>query len=555
MSGLPRIFAVVLCLTVALGCSPSDDPYYPPVDGGRDDTGGVDILPCSMLTDTDGDTIADQYESSADTDGDTMPNHLDDDSDGDTILDRDEAGNGGNFCNYPRNSDSDGTPDAFDRDSDNDGLGDDEEHGRYGTDPYNVDTDGDTVTDLGETAYGSDPLDNGSTISPDDFFVILPYLDPEQHRELTFGTNLQVADVYFLMDSTGSMDGTIENVVSSLRSTIVPALRAAIPDVQMGVGAFNDFPTNPYGDDGSWMGRDEPYWHDQNITPDDGLVQNALQHCLDRPRGYGADWSESYVPALWMTATGRGTHEGGANVPDQSCPAIPDEVSPRRGYPCFRPGALPIIVLVGDAPWHNYPNNPTNTGEEDYWFAAPYYADALSELLGIGARVVGVCARCSGGSGDWAYEYQSAVARDTGTVDETGDPLVEISPDGSVSSAIVHMIETLANFTPQDVSTTTEDDPGDLYGVDARQFITHITPVQAIPPAGAARWDDSTFYMVHPGTQVVFDVTFYNSIFPPLEVAAVFKATIVVVGNGVARLDARQVVIIVPPTGDWVPII
>jgi hypothetical protein len=34
----------------------------------------------------------------------------------------------------------------------------------------------------------------------------------------------------------------------------------------------------------------------------------------------------------------------------------------------------------------------------------------------------------------------------------------------------------------------------------------------------------------------------------------VFKATIVVLGNGVARLDQRTVIIIVPPTGDWVPI-
>jgi hypothetical protein len=32
----------------------------------------------------------------------------------------------------------------------------------------------------------------------------------------------------------------------------------------------------------------------------------------------------------------------------------------------------------------------------------------------------------------------------------------------------------------------------------------------------------------------------------------VFKATIVVLGNGVARLDERIVIIIVPPTGEWV---
>lgn len=549
MSGLPRMLAVALCWAVAaIGCSPNDDPYYPPVDGGRDDTAGVDLLPCSMLTDTDGDTIADQYESTADTDGDTMANHLDDDSDGDTMLDRDEAGNGGDFCTFPRNSDSDGTPDAFDRDSDNDGLGDDEEHGRYGTDPFNVDSDGDTVTDLGETAYGSDPLNGGSTISPDDFFVVLPYMDPEQHRELVFNTNLQVADVYFLMDSTGSMDGSIENVVSSLASVIVPAVEAEIPDVAMGVGSMNDFPTDPYGDC-MRTGCDQPFWHWLDVTADDvPAVQRALQQVLDNPRGYGYDSPESYVPALWITATGNGMTDGGASVPPKTtCPMMPDEPRPWRGYPCFRPGALPIIVLVGDAPWHNGPAN-----EYPYGFSTVNYGDALNAMLDIGARFIGVYVEHGMTEGLSAMQ---AMAQDTGTVDASGNPLVSTSADGSVSRDIVGMIQTLANFTPQDVSTTTEDDPTDLYGVDARQFILRITPVRAEPPDGAERWDDTTFYMVRPGTHVVFDVTFYNSIFPPRDVAAVFKATIVVLGNGVARLDARTVVIIVPPEGDWVPII
>ncbi|MBN1770983.1 MAG: hypothetical protein JXB32_06980, partial [Deltaproteobacteria bacterium] len=81
-----------LALLAALGlgaCSPNDDPYYP-TDGGREDVSHVDVLPCSLLTDSDGDTVADQYEGTADSDGDTVPNHLDDDSDGDTIPDRDE---------------------------------------------------------------------------------------------------------------------------------------------------------------------------------------------------------------------------------------------------------------------------------------------------------------------------------------------------------------------------------------------------------------------------------------------------------------------------------
>jgi hypothetical protein len=550
MRSWTRGIGVACVFLLAAACSPGDDSGYHLTDGGRDDAARPDILPCSSVTDVDGDTVGDQYEGlSVDSDGDTIPNAGDTDSDGDTISDAEEAGNGGDYCTYPRDSDGDAIIDALDTDSDNDGVTDADERSRYSTDPTLPDSDGDTITDLGEVAYGSDPTDPTSSIREGDFFVILPYMDPAVVRPLDFGTNLQVADVYFLMDSTGSMSGTIENVTASLASTIVPGL-AVIPDVQIGVGAFNDFPTSPYGDTGYYGGTDMPYWHDQDITADIGAVQTALNNVAARPRGSGADWSESYVVAMHITASGRGTYEGGASIPDRvDCYA--DGVTP-VGYPCFRAGALPIIILIGDAPWHNYPDNPTNTGESDYTFPTPYYADALSELLRIGARVIGVCARCTGGAGDWAWLYQQAVARDTGAVDASGEPLVEISADGTVSDRIVDMIGTLATFTPQDVTTVTEDDSTDLYGFDARLFIKRIVPVSAFPATGVERWDDTTFYQVQPGTRVTFDVTFENTVFEPRESAAVFKAVIGVVGNGVARLDSREVIIIVPPTGDWV---
>jgi len=546
-----RLLGIAITVCVALaGCSPGDDGGYHPTDGGHDTHVTPDVLPCSAVNDSDGDTIADQYEGTADSDGDTTPNNLDDDSDGDTIGDAVEAGTDGDFCNYPNDTDGDTIIDALDPDSDNDGLTDAEEHGRWGTDPLNPDSDGDGVTDLGETAYGSDPLRADSTVDPDDFFVILPYMDGPQTRQLTFGTNLQVADVYFLMDSTGSMSTAITNVIASLQGSIVPGLRAEIPDLWMGVGAMNDFPTSPYGDDGSFTGfLDMPYWHDLDETDvqfDDAPVQAALQRVLDRDRGYGADGEESYVPALYLTATGEGINVGGASIPPKTCPSSPDEPSPMHGYPCFRPGALPIIVLVGDAPFHNGPGDYM-----PYSFTAPTYDQALSALLGIGARVIGVYVDNWDSSGT-AQAHQQQLATDTGTVDASGDPLVSFSSDGTVSTDIVDLIGTLAHFTPQDVNTTTEDDPDDLYGVDARGFITAITPFTAVPVDGAERWDTTTFYMVQPGTQVIFDVTFDNTIFPPRDVAAVFKAKIVVLGNGVARLDQRTVIIIVPPTGDWV---
>jgi hypothetical protein len=53
---------------------------------------------------------------------------------------------------------------------------------------------------------------------------------------------------------------------------------------------------------------------------------------------------------------------------------------------------------------------------------------------------------------------------------------------------------------------------------------------------------------------VTFDVDFHNDFVPPPPTAQIFRALIVVVGNGVAELDSRQVYIVVPPDGVDIPI-
>jgi len=509
------------------------------------------IMPCEDYVDSDGDTIPDSIEGTGDSDGDTIPNMYDNDSDGDTIPDSVEAGDN-DLCTIPANSDVDPTvpdsgdnlPDFLDTDSDNDGLSDADEVSIYGTDPTRKDSDGDGVTDLGEVAAETDPLDPASTISPDDFFVILPFMEPEQHRDLTFGTNIKIADVYFFIDTTGSMDSAIHNVANSLTSYIIPAINERIPNVQFGVGHFNDFPTRPYGDI-----MDMPYWHNVDITDSIASVQSTIDSYPDSSAwGSGYDTPESNIIAMYLTASGNGLNAGGANIPPKVCPGIADEPGTRIGYPCFRPMALPILVHITDAPWHNGPA-PVQYA---YDFTTVGYTDAVNAMNNIGARHVGVFVDNYGTEG---LAHMEQVCRDTGTVDELGQPLVSVSDDGSVSENVVSMIETLASSTPQDVNAIKEDQPDDPgpppLDFDACQFIIDITPKNAYPPTGydPPTWDDEYFYNVIPGTQVVFDVTFYNEVVPAAESAQVFKAWIVVMGNNVTRLDERLVIIIVPTEG------
>ncbi len=574
--------SLLVLVSLALACDPATTG--PRRDTGPLPDGAVDAGPaggCEGADDADGDGIADDWEGEGDADGDGVPNLNDDDSDGDGIPDSQEAGT--DPCNPP-DTDGDGTPDFLDLDSDNDGLPDARER-ELGTDPRNTDSDGDGVTDLAEVdGTGTDPLDMSDTIPPGDFFVVLPYNGDRADRTLRFGTNISVADVFFLVDMTGSMQGERTNLIRGLVDTIIPGIQAAIPDVQFGAGGFDDFPVGSFGwprdspfstsgggdlpfyllqtiaepaaDIGGWSLTASPTMCPANRATDDiGMITggpNGSPDILEAVQGlpchFGNDGPESYTAALWSTATGRGLTwpsmpPSPTSIPDQACPVRPDETGVRRGYPCFRPGALPIVLLFGDAPFHNGPSgNP-------YSFAAPSYAETTAELNAIGARVLGIF---SGGASSPDFE---AVARDTGTVDGSGNPLVfTISGDGSgLSSAVVDAVASLVGGTPQDVSTRTENVAGNPDSFDATLFIKAITPIEGyrdgIAGTGYDSFDATTFYGVIPGTLVDFGIDFWNDVRPPADVAQIFQARIIVVGNGVADLDSRNVYIVVPPEG------
>lgn len=430
-------------------------------------------------------------------------------------------------------------------DSDSDGLTDHDELCVHGSDPCRVDTNGNGVSDLIMVAAGLDP--SSGSFPANDFAVVLPFEGPRENRTLRFGTDIQLADVYFLIDTTGSMGGAITNVRSSL-SSIVTRIRERIPDVQMGVGRLDDFPRSSFGSPG-----DVPYENVQDITPDVEVVRAGLNSLVARG---GNDEPESFTEAVYQTATGAGgnwSFTGGPfDLPPRACPTFPDEVAPRRGYPCFRPGALPIVVTVGDANWHN-----DHTGSYPYSGITPAPAtfdQAADALRAIGGRFIGVWVPI----GTNGHAAAREMALRTGSVDSSGTPLFYTAPSGSVSDNIVLGIETLVGRTPQDVNTRRENVAGNPDEFDATLFIDRIVPVEGYrdgipgenPGVSYTSRDESTFYGVIPGTIVEFRVEFYNDVRRSAENAQVFRARIIVVGNGVADLDTRQVYIVVPGEGE-----
>jgi hypothetical protein len=81
--------------------------------------------------------------------------------------------------------------------------------------------------------------------------------------------------------------------------------------------------------------------------------------------------------------------------------------------------------------------------------------------------------------------------------------------------------------------------------IDATQFIKSVVPL-SWAGGGAGGQDETTFFDVLPGTVLTFEVTFLNDFVPEGDRPRAFRAQIVVRGNGVARLDAKEVLIIVP---------
>lgn len=577
-----------------------------PVDTDRDGTPDV------RDDDSDGDNILDRHEGAQDLDRDGTPNFQDTESDGDGILDAEEAGDGDpstppRVCENevdPTTCNTSGTEcdvsldeyaDFADFDSDNDGLGDAEE-AALGTDPCAVDSDGDLQSDLAEGAYeqyncpdgaGSGGTDCGCatsascTIPARHFYVVLPYGDAPIQRNLDFGTTIRVADVFFITDTTGSMGGTVDNVQATVAGPggIIEQITDTIPDAWVGGGQFDDMPFGGYG-----SSPDEPFILAIDMTPPDRSAEVQTAFNAIAVHG-GGDGPESGTQALWQIMTGEGNTWmgdggwGGGGSSTYTIPAYRDRcLDTGWGAPCFRDGALPIVVLFTDICQHNGPpdEDPSCDPYTGITPAPALWTDTIAEMNRHGARFIGVnasggasCSTVVGPDGFSPCWFLKRTATETGTVDLDGNALVYDLPN-SASTAdfqrqIIEAIETVATRVALDVDTALRDDPSDTEDVDARGFIKQRTPAcnamgGGMPtddcwaePMGVthdqaiATFDLSTFYGVVPGTRVTFRITFQNDFYQnPDFRTKLFIGFIDVRGGGTTVLDTRQVFIVVP---------
>ena len=333
------------------------------------------------------------------------------------------------------------------------------------------DADGDGFPDIAEAAAGTDPNDPTSRIPEDDFFVVLPYQGPVENRTLRFSTDIALGDVMFLVDTTSSMEEERQNLIAGLVNVIIPGIEAQIPNVHFAAAGFDDYPVTGFGRD-----FDVPFYSLASLGPRDADVGAwSLPAACDvgwPDRGAGARRERaprhprsgrgSSLPQRfhvgWKRATSRpfGSPPPAMRTrvaPVDRFPVAPvprsSTVRPVLGTRAFARGALPIVVLIGDAPFHNGPS-----GTAPYPFPTPSYDDAVTALNAIGARVLPIF------SGDPIHiDDYHRIATDTGAVRADGSPLTfALDPSGAgLDQTVVNGVAELVGGSPQDVSTRKEN--------------------------------------------------------------------------------------------------
>jgi hypothetical protein len=425
-----------------------------------------------------------------------------------------------------------------------------------------------------------------------DFFFVLPYQDPmgTQTKPLQFATAIPKLDVFFDMDTTGSMSGEILNLKNSLNSTIVPGIQGALPDTQFGVGAMEDFPVDGYGNtacssDGT---NDEPFKLRQVITSNIAQVTagvNSLLTASNAPIGCGGDTPEGGLESIYQAATG----EGLSGPPPTNVPAN----SVGIGGVGFRTGTMPVIVAISDAPSHGVGETGTACGTWAYDATVAPYAHSRAQvktaLTNICARSVGIAAIASTCNAD-AYMQDLATATgarvppaawDVGmrpancgsTQCCTGQGGVGRAPDvdglcplsflaGSdgtgVGASIVTGIQMLTRFATFTVTSAKSGVTTDVNGVtipgghNTSEFIKAVTPQSFVlppppPTLPTPTFDTMKFYTVTPGTKVTFGLDALNDFVMQTDQAQIFRANVQVLAGGCTPLDNRDVLILVPP--------
>lgn len=310
-----------------------------------------------------------------------------------------------------------------------------------------------TVIDDGDVRTYSGPL-----LTPQERRVVL---DPGETRRIDYVLDQPPSptplDVYFLIDVSGSMSGTIDGVRSAMND-IVNRLRDTGIDVNFGVARYRAY--------------DDPPAYERTL--DIGPPGEALADALDDLYAQGGG-EETQLAALYQSATGDGQNDPRAAIPS-------------GGQFHFREGTLRVAIHATDEVFsEGYPH--------------PSYETVIGALRDVGIRQVGLAIQDITPAGieqgfvgepkhglDRVAEGTQAVAPlagadcdGDGTSDIAyGEPLVcAIPPEradeaGVMAEAIVNVLTSIQR--PETVSFQAVPRVTDLSAAAASKVVREVTP-------------------------------------------------------------------------------
>lgn len=274
--------------------------------------------------------------------------------------------------------------------------------------------------------------------------------------------NPKPLDVFFLVDTSDSMDSSIKGLRNGMQR-IIDELAASKIDVQFGVGEIKDYPIPGYGDPTQ---GDFPYRLNRKIGPADQSLADALEE-LEASGGGTADYEESQLTGLYQAATGEG-EPGCAAAAGDTQPCVP----PGQGAE-FRSDAIKVIVNITDYGFHDQAAHPS-----------PPFETVAKELVAQGIFQVGLAVFGTQGISA-AISDLTAMAEDTDTVAPTpvdcdGDGSTDIEQGDPLVCEITDMVGNGAlNLAPAIVATVraiADDVSVEIVTSDKKASVVDVEP-------------------------------------------------------------------------------
>ena len=284
----------------------------------------------------------------------------------------------------------------------------------------------------------------------------------EEVVEMDFIAEYKMADVAFVLDTTGSMSELARQVASSF-TTLASLVNDRIPDVTFGAATYEDY---HYGDVSNEMGAagDLPWRLRQQQTSDLGLVSDALSRVSTNN---GADLPESTFEALYQAAAGRGfdqncnqSLDASTDVPpfqsgvgDAFGGVVPEVYDPNvegtgeLGGMGFREGVLPIVIYATDAQLRDPDAGDPVPGSGSCNPGAAGFNAATSALNRLGAKTIGIVVSSGAGGPTSQMEAVAAATDSWGDFDGDGDEELAVLQwsSGSLSESVADAIESIVD--------------------------------------------------------------------------------------------------------------